>query len=79
MTASVDIFIERRADVLYIPVAALNGVDQTSVELVADGTVTSASVTPGLKNHRRVEIKEGLKEGATIRVDRSKGRVLPTN
>ena len=79
MTASVEIFIERRPNVLYLPVAAVNGEDQPSVELVADGAVTSASVTLGLKTHTRVEIKEGLKEGDTVRVDLSIGRVLPTN
>ena len=78
MTASADILIDRRANVLYIPVAALSGDDQATVELVADGTVTFASVTPGLINNRRVEIKKGLKEGDTVRVNRSKPNALPT-
>ncbi len=78
MTASADILIDQRANVLYIPVAALGGDDQPTVELVADGTVTFANVTPGLKNNRRVEIKRGLKEGDTVRVNRSKSNSLPT-
>ena len=78
MTASADILIDQRANVLYIPVAALGGDDQPTVELVADGTVTFANVTPGLKNNRRVEIKRGLKEGDTVRVNRSKSNSLRT-
>lgn len=72
MTTAAEFVIDKRSDVLYVPVGALRGTDQSAwVEVVDGQTVTGVDVVPGLKNTRLVEVKEGVEEGQIVRVYRS--------
>ena len=52
-----------------LTVAALSGDGKkTIVEVVKGGKITAASVVPGLRNRRHVEVKSGLQEGDVVRV-----------
>jgi HlyD family secretion protein len=74
MTATAEIIIDQRVNVLAVPVGALSGDERSAeVEVVAEGEVARVSVKTGLKNTHLVELMEGLQEGAVVRVNRAKG------
>ena len=76
MTASVDVIMDRRSDVLYVPLAALRNGRPPTVEVVNGNTTALVKVVPGLKNRFLVEIQEGLHEGDTVRVNLSRANSL---
>lgn len=68
MTANVTIVCDRRDDVLYVPVEAVQTVRNRSVVRIlgADRKVQSVEVKTGLANDMYIEIVSGLTEGQTV-------------
>jgi len=76
MTGNVDIFIDRREDVLLVPIEAVYDEDgQAMVEILRDGRVEEAPIEVGLMNSRYAELVSGLDEGDTV-ITGSSGDVL---
>ena len=73
-----EVFVEQRADVLFVPVAAVAGESQDPhVELVSEGSTSLVQITPGLSNGSVVEVADGLHEGDVVRVRSSNLGLLP--
>ncbi len=67
MSATATIELERRDDVLLIPVDAVDTVDGKKIVKVVDGeTLREQEVTLGLVNYTMAEVTEGLAEGQEI-------------
>ncbi len=67
MTATAEVIIERRDDVLFIPNRALRGTWQNPKVLVfVDGQQEEREVTLGLTNGTNTEILSGLEEGEKV-------------
>lgn len=68
MTANVTIVCNRRDDVLYVPVEAVQTVRNRSVVRIlgSDKKVQGVEVTTGLANDMYIEIVSGLAEGQTV-------------
>jgi HlyD family secretion protein len=68
MSVDAELFVDRRDDVLSVPVEALVTFDNTDHVAVkrADGTIELRAVTLGLANESIVEVKEGIREGEHV-------------
>ena len=67
MTATAEVIIERRDDVLFIPNRALRGTwEHPKVLVFIDGQQTEREVTLGLSNGINIEILSGLEEGEEV-------------
>lgn len=67
MSATADIIIERRHDVLLIPDRAIRGtMEAPLVHVYADGEVEERAVTVGLSDGINTEIPSGLEEGEQV-------------
>ena len=73
MSASVDLILNRKKDTLVLPAEALRTPGNKVVVVTGVGekrTRTDRSVTIGLKNEALAEIREGLKEGDLVEVQK---------
>lgn len=61
-----EIVLDERADVLVVPKAAVSGGDQPVVRVVVDGAVQVRSVTLGLTQGGRVEVRSGVALGERV-------------
>ena len=67
MTATAEVIIERRDDVLFIPNRALRGTwENPSVLVLVDGQQEEREVTLGLSNGINTEILSGLEQGEKV-------------
>jgi multidrug efflux pump subunit AcrA (membrane-fusion protein) len=67
MTATAEVIIERRDDVLFIPNRALRGTwEHPWVEVYIDGQVEEREITLGLTDGINTEILSGLEEGEQV-------------
>ena len=74
ITVGVEVFIDRRTDVLYVPVAALRYDGQQasfSVDVVNDGIIRSIPVTSSLNDGLVAEVVGSLVENDIVRILRS--------
>lgn len=78
MTATVDILVARKADVLVVPNRAVRRgtAGRYLVEVLRDGQPESRQVTIGLSNEQVTEIVSGLSEGEEVVVSASRTNVL---
>ena len=70
MTASVEVYVAERDDVLSVPVFAIvkyDGKDHLAVKK-PDGSYEWREVTLGISNERVVEVKQGLKPGEQVAI-----------
>ncbi len=67
MSAQVEILIDRRDDVLQVPISAVH-VEKGFQVVYVDGPdgIETRRVTVGLSNQQRAEIRDGLKEGERV-------------
>jgi multidrug efflux pump subunit AcrA (membrane-fusion protein) len=65
MSAKVEIFVSRLADVVYVPVQAVSPADGKQVCYLANGA-EKRMVEVGEFNDEFIEIKSGLKEGDKV-------------
>lgn len=70
MTANVEIMLDRRDDVLVVPVEAVTRMDEKQVATVvkADGKTEERTVEIGLTDGLNYEVLGGLQEGDTVQV-----------
>ncbi len=61
-----EVVLERRAGVLVVPKVAVSGGDQPVVRVVVDGAVQVRSVTLGLAQGSRVEVRTGVALGEQV-------------
>jgi multidrug efflux pump subunit AcrA (membrane-fusion protein) len=68
MTANGSVVLERREDVLLVPVQAITTVEgRSTVEVLeSDGSIVEVEVTVGLSSGTRTEIVSGLSEGQAV-------------
>jgi HlyD family secretion protein len=71
MSASADILLEERSDVLLVPSRAIgeNDQGQTIVKVMADEVIQERVVVVGLDDGLRTEIVSGLQDGETVVVE----------
>lgn len=71
MSASADVLIEKRSDVLMVPSRAVEKDNQgkTIVKVMSDEQVQERQVVIGLDDGFRVEIVSGLREGETVVIE----------
>lgn len=76
LTAKVAIEVDRRDDVLALPVAAVFGVgEEQRVQLMTRDGVRETPVLVGISNDKVVEICDGLNEGDRVMIDLPAGEV----
>jgi HlyD family secretion protein len=67
MNATCDFVIERRKDVLYVPVESIKETDDgVTVSMQENGQVVTRKITIGLAGSTDIEVTSGLKEGETV-------------
>ena len=67
MSAKVEVFVNRLADVVYVPVQAVTSAEKKQVCYVANGGSPERRVVEvGEFNDEFIEIKSGLKEGERV-------------
>jgi len=71
MSASADVLIEKRSDVLMVPSRAIKQDNQgkTIVKVMSDEQVQERQVVVGLDDGFRIEIVSGLREGETVVIE----------
>jgi len=71
MSASADVLIEKRSDVLMVPSRAIEKDNQgkTIVRVMSDEQVQERQVVVGLDDGFRIEIVSGLREGETVVIE----------
>ena len=69
MTADVDIIIDKKADVLYVPIESIveHG-EWKGVLVLKDGKFVPRRIKTGLQDETRVEVVEGLIEGEKVKL-----------
>jgi len=79
MSASADVLMDKRSNVLIVPSRAIyqNSQGETIVKVMADKQVQERTVVVGLDDGLRVEIISGLSEGETVVIE-SKARSAPS-
>ncbi|MCU1345161.1 MAG: secretion protein HlyD family protein [Acidimicrobiia bacterium] len=80
MTASAQVVVDKRDDVLYLPVSAVTGRGTTANVRVkaADGTITSKTITVGLRGDDSVEVT-GLNVGDQVITTRTASATATAN
>ncbi|MBW2704188.1 MAG: efflux RND transporter periplasmic adaptor subunit [Deltaproteobacteria bacterium] len=67
MSADIEIVVDRKPDVLFVPTAAvMRAGDQRQVYVVLGGKAEMRDIRIGLTNWERTEVVEGLRKGETI-------------
>lgn len=68
MTGNIDILVDKKEDVLYVPVEGIHKKDDGSYFVILADTLEEKTVKLGLENDDYVEIVSGLKEGEVIQL-----------
>jgi multidrug efflux pump subunit AcrA (membrane-fusion protein) len=68
MTGNIEILIDKKEDVLYIPVEGIKKRDDGSYFVIIGDTLEEKTVEIGLQNNDYVEIVSGLEEGEKIQL-----------
>jgi len=77
MTAAADIVVDRKDDVLLVPVRALRRDAQGRyVEVLRNGVPTRVPVVTGLANTQVAEVLDGLEEGQEVIVSRPRENIM---